>query len=60
MTLYMSVLLIKIPVFLIDAGVEKSRKLLVKGALPTLKFPEKRDMESSTCQKRKENHLLLK
>lgn len=56
----MSVLLIKIPVFLIDADVEKSRKLLVKGALPTLQFPEKKDMESSTCQRRQDNHLLLK
>ena len=38
----MFVTLVKSPVFLIDADVEKSRKLLVKEALPTLNFPGKR------------------
>ena len=34
--------MVKSPVSLINDGVEKSMKLLVKGALPTLNFPEKK------------------
>ena len=55
----MSVPLVKSSVPVTDPGVEKSTKLLAKGALLTLSFPKRKTWNRQPGKKLLENHLLL-